>query len=320
MTTFEFSAGAFVYRKENQRIYFLLLQKDNGEYDLPKGHIEKGESAEIAARREIAEETGLRVDLMPYFHETTKYFFRRGRERISKQVKFFIADAKTKSVKISYEHKGYEWAEYETALEKLKFKDLVSLLPKVLSYIKRYDEMRMINEEYSELVKTPGWDLSSRLVPGEGRLDAQIMLVGQAPGDTEDRTLRPFVGRSGKLLDKMLRSAGLRRERCYITSVVQFFPPKNRLPNPKEVEMCLPFLRMQIDLIKPKFIVLLGSLASRSLLGMGEPELNHGKLVEKQGILYLITFHPAAALRFGEKIPLIENDLKGLADAMRKRA
>jgi DNA polymerase len=314
MTVFEYSAGAFVYRYQRGRVLFLLLKKSNGEYDLPKGHIEKGEHAEDAARREIMEETGIDAQFDPFFSESTRYFFFKGSTRIAKQVKFFLCRTESKEVRISLEHLDHEWCDYHSALKKLKFKDLVSILPRVMEYIRRKSEIEDINSEYAMLPKeSDGWDLSRRFVPGEGRLDAMIMLVGQAPGAKEDEQLRPFVGRSGILLDSVLRRAGIRRRDTYITSVVQFFPPGNRMPSSEEVKLCRPFLQRQIEMIKPRYIVAMGNLAAATVAGVGQVEKNHGKIIKHHDIYCLITFHPAAALRFRENYALMLKDFKKIA-------
>ncbi len=318
-TRFEYSAGAFVYRMEGGRIMLLVLRKQNGEYDLPKGHIEEGEHSEGAAKREIKEETGLDVGFVPFFHRDTKYFFYKDQQRIAKGVRFFLANVTAGKVRISHEHRGYEWLTPERTAERLGYKDLVPLIPQVAEYIRRFEAMERINRDYSALPRTVrGWDLSRRFVPGEGRLDANIMLVGQAPGANEDETGRPFVGRSGKLLDSVLRRAHIRREDAYILSAVQFFPPKNRLPAPKEVSLCRPFFERQLELIKPRYVVLLGNLASASVLGIGQVEKNHGRIISRDGIKYLITFHPAAALRFRDKIALMDRDFDRLGAEMKK--
>lgn len=316
---FQYSAGAFVYTREKGETRFLVLKrhargkKSANQYDLPKGHIEKGETAETAGLREIKEESGLDVYFLPFFKESTKYFFQEEGKQILKQVTFYIAEAKTTNVKISDEHSGYEWASCEEAAKKLKFKDLVKLLLKVNEYINRWELIKELNIEYGRLPQqTPGWGLSKNLVPGEGRLDAKVMLVGQAPGNNEEIQRRPFIGRSGKLLDSLLRKAGFARAKVYITSVVQFFPPENRLPTTAEVQLCKGFLFRQIEIIKPKAVVLLGNLASSTVVGIGEVEKNHGKVLEKEGTKYLITYHPAAALRFPELSKVMEQDLSKL--------
>ncbi|MDE1823072.1 MAG: NUDIX domain-containing protein [Candidatus Micrarchaeota archaeon] len=325
---FQYSAGAFIYKKSNGKVLFLVLQKIRRgtehnekrlEYDLPKGHIEKGESAEQAAIREIKEEAGLSVSLVPYFHEATKYFFYENRQKIFKQVKFFIAKAGNDKVRISDEHTGYEWQEYGPAAQKLKHKDLVKLLGKVYDYIKRTEAMEELNRRYAELPHgAKGWQLSKNLVPGEGRLDSQLMVIGQAPGKNEDIKQRPFVGRSGMLLDKLLKKGGFNRSKVYIMNVVQFFPPENRMPTDAEVELCRPFLEEQISLIKPRYMILLGNLASMTVAGIGEVQSNHGKIIEKSGIKCLITFHPAAALRFRGNEELMISDFRKLKQDIAK--
>lgn len=136
------------------------------------------------------------------------------------------------------------------------------------------------------------------VVFGEGNPRAQIMFVGEGPGATEDQTGRPFVGRAGQLLDLMLKSAGFRRKDVFIANIVKCRPPGNRLPLPLEVKACLPHLLAQIRIIKPKIIVLLGALSSQTLV---DPSLrvtrDRGKWFEKNGISYLVMYHPAAVLR-----------------------
>jgi uracil-DNA glycosylase len=330
---FQYSAGAIIYCRENGKTRYLLLERterptakggsgdkvflklEKAKYDVAKGHIEKGESAEAAAAREVKEETGLSPYFIPFFSLTSKYFFFEKGKKIMKTVRFFIAESKSTHVRISHEHKGYLWAEPEEMVRLLGHKNMVQPLGQVFDYVRRWEEMKRLNGEYAMLPSKYGseWtDLSKRHVPGEGRLDSKIMVVGQAPGANEDRLLRPFVGRSGELLNKILRRSGLRRERVYITSIVQFFPEKNRLPTQREIEICRPFLLRQIEIIKPRCIVLLGNVAASALLGFGSVEKNHGKIIEKDGMRYLITYHPAAALRFGKNIALMEKDLAQL--------
>jgi DNA polymerase len=316
---FEFSAGAVVYREDERRgLLFLLLLKPNKEYDIPKGHIEKGESAEIAARREIKEESGLEPRFLPFFSVSTKYFFYSKKQKILKGVKIFIGKADTDKVKISEEHIAYEWLSYEDAIGKLKFKNMKEIFAEVLEYINRYDEMRRLDEEYSKLPgKHVRWDLSRRHVPGEGPLNAVVMCVGQAPGRNEDEQLRPFIGRSGQLLGTALAKAHMKRENIYITNIVPFFPPENRMPTDEEVGLCVPFLRRQIELVKPKFIIMWGSLSNKVLAGVTSVEKEHGRIVEKYGITYMTTFHPAAGLRFKRIHLLILEDVRRFGQAIK---
>ena len=314
---FEFSAGAVVYKREGERLLFLLLISNNGDYGFPKGHIEKGETPEIAALREIQEESALEPKIVSGFSEVIEYFFQEKGEKIHKWAKFFLAEADEKNVKISAEHKAFEWADYGTALSKIRFRNSRELLGHAYDYIRRVEVISKINEQYSSLPSRRGdWELSEKLVPGEGPLNAKVVILGQAPGAEEDKRMRPFVGRSGELLNRMLKNAGIKREKAYVLSIVQFFPPKNRLPTKEEVAACMPFLMMQLSTINPEGIILLGNLACNTMLGDGSVEKNHGKIVERDGRKFLITFHPAAALRSKSRIPKIEEDLKKFKEAL----
>lgn len=138
---------------------------------------------------------------------------------------------------------------------------------------------------------------------GAGSPTAEVMIVGEAPGADEDRIGMPFVGRSGRLLDKMLSAIGLKREDVYITNVLPWRPPGNRTPTDSEVAVCLPFLRRQIELIKPKIILLLGASAANALLETAESiSRMRGKWLSYQTadrteISALASFHPAYLLR-----------------------
>jgi DNA polymerase len=128
------------------------------------------------------------------------------------------------------------------------------------------------------------WQTSLHGVPGEGPADAKVMFIGQNPGAEEDQTGRPFVGRAGKFLTKTLAEFGINRKEVYITNIVKHTSPENRKPSPDEVTHCLPYLIQQINLIKPKIIVLLGASAKDT------PRI--------EGIIYFEFVHPSAAMRF----------------------
>lgn len=144
---------------------------------------------------------------------------------------------------------------------------------------------------------------ANKTVFGGGNPASKVMFIGEAPGADEDRIGLPFVGRSGHLLDKMLQSVGLDRDACYITNVLPWRPPGNRTPTDGEIAVCLPFLKRQIELIKPEVIVLLGGSAANALLDNEEPISRlRGKWLEyksSEGTLVpvLATFHPAYLLR-----------------------
>jgi len=141
----EKSAGAVIFRKEGKNIFYLLLRYPTGSrrpnpyWDLPKGHIEKEEKAEDTAKRETAEETGLKdIKIMEGFKETIKYFFRWEGKNIFKFVVFYLAETETKDVKISGEHIGYKWLSYEEALEQLTFKNAKEILKKANHFLLNY--------------------------------------------------------------------------------------------------------------------------------------------------------------------------------------
>jgi uracil-DNA glycosylase len=135
-------------------------------------------------------------------------------------------------------------------------------------------------------------------VPGEGNPKARLMLVGEGPGATEDQTGRPFVGAAGNLLNGILEAIGLRREDVYITNVVKCRPPQNRKPLPDEIAACIPYLYRQIELIKPKVILAMGSTAAEGLLGVKKSLGDlRGKVHRFGKIPLVVTYHPAALLR-----------------------
>jgi uracil-DNA glycosylase len=137
----------------------------------------------------------------------------------------------------------------------------------------------------------------------DGAADAPVMLIGEAPGAEEDRRGKPFVGPSGRLLDRMLAAIGLDRSGVWITNLIFWRPPGNRAPTSAEIATCLPFLERQIELLRPKVIVFLGGAAARALLGVqeGVTRLRGRKLTyplaDGDSIPVLITFHPAYLLR-----------------------
>ena len=144
------------------------------------------------------------------------------------------------------------------------------------------------------------------VVFGEGDPNADLMVVGEGPGHDEDLQGRPFVGRSGQLLDRLLlEEAGLERRQVYIANVVKCRPPGNRDPEPAEIDACRPFLEQQVDLIGPRVILTLGNFATRVLLGtkQGITQLR-GNVYQFRGDTALLvpTFHPAAALRGGGEV------------------
>ena len=152
------------------------------------------------------------------------------------------------------------------------------------------------------------------IVLGEGNRQADIMLIGEGPGADEDAQGRPFVGKAGQLLDKMFSAIDMRREDLYITNVVKCRPPGNRTPLDEEAQACLPILRMQYRLIRPKIVVCLGATATRHVY---DPEARitrvRGQWMEKNGAFFLPTYHPAALLRDESKKKDVWQDLQSIA-------
>ncbi len=155
-------------------------------------------------------------------------------------------------------------------------------------------------------------------VPGEGQLSAKIMFIGEAPGRSEDEKGRPFVGAAGRILDELLKKAGIERSEVFITNIVKCRPPNNRVPKEDELTACRPYLDRQIALIKPKVICILGRTAYSSLLGGSSITANRGKIVERAGQKYFLTFHPAAVIYNKGLLSALEADLKKLAVEINK--
>jgi DNA polymerase len=150
----------------------------------------------------------------------------------------------------------------------------------------------------------------TNVVWGEGNEDANIMLIGEAPGKNEDIQGRPFVGRSGKLLDQLLAEKGLSREKnVFIANIVKCRPPENRKPIQEEKETCLPYLLKQIDIMRPDMIVLLGATALNALIDeKAKISKVRGNWIEwRNGVWVMPTFHPSALLR-NPKLKELERD------------
>ena len=138
----------------------------------------------------------------------------------------------------------------------------------------------------------------TNVVFGEGDPHARLMFIGEGPGFDEDRLGRPFVGKAGQLLDKMIAAMQFTRESVYICNIVKCRPPGNRVPMPEEAESCLPYLKAQIALVSPQVIVLLGATAAHYLLGRQEGITRlRGRWLDYNGIAVMPTYHPAFLLR-----------------------
>ena len=154
-------------------------------------------------------------------------------------------------------------------------------------------------------------------VPGQGNGNADLMFIGEGPGADEDLQGLAFVGAAGQLLTKMIAAMGYTREQVYICNIVKCRPPQNRVPTPEDAAACMPFLRKQFLLVKPRVIVLLGATAARAILGdQIRITRDRGKWVEKKGVYFMPTYHPAALLRDESKKRDAWQDLKAVRDKM----
>lgn len=159
----------------------------------------------------------------------------------------------------------------------------------------------------------------TNVVFGVGPQDAEILFVGEGPGQQEDLSGNPFVGPAGRFLDDMLSIIGLGRHNCYITNIVKCRPPQNRDPLQTEQDACMPWLRTQTKLLRPKIIVCLGRIAAMKLIREDfKISREHGQWTEKGGIWFTALYHPSALLRDESKRPETFRDLKGLQEKVRQ--
>jgi len=160
-------------------------------------------------------------------------------------------------------------------------------------------EIDILRNEIEQCKKCGLFESRHHLIFGEGNLDAQVFIIGEAPGRDEDLLGRPFVGKSGQLLDKILAACGFTRdEHVFISNIVKCRPPGNRVPTPVEAAVCMPWLLKQIEMINPKILILLGATALKYMIG---PEhritRERGNWINWQSRLVMPVYHPAALLR-----------------------
>jgi len=163
---------------------------------------------------------------------------------------------------------------------------------------------------------------ATNLVFGDGNISAKIMIIGEGPGAQEDTEGKPFVGRAGKLLDKMLESIHLNRTKVYISNVVNYRPPANRRPTEEEIERYLPYLKNHIEIMNPKILILLGSTALNAIIGNATViSKARGKWIQKEiGTVkpwIIASFHPAFLMRQPEQKKLAWIDLKMVRDKIK---
>jgi uracil-DNA glycosylase family 4 len=160
------------------------------------------------------------------------------------------------------------------------------------------DSLERLNAQICTCTKCSLGHTRKNFVFGVGNPQAELVLVGEAPGAEEDEQGEPFVGRAGQLLNKILEAIHFRRQEVYICNILKCRPPNNRDPQPQEIELCEPYLWKQLELIKPKLILCLGRIAAQALLKTNA-SLSHlrGKVHNYRGIKLMVTYHPAALLR-----------------------
>ena len=180
-------------------------------------------------------------------------------------------------------------------------------------------EFEKLYNECASCKKCPLHETRTNCVFGVGNKNADLMFVGEAPGEQEDLSGTPFVGRAGQLLDKFLYAVDIDREDVYIANILKCRPPKNRDPLPAEEDACIDYLRYQVALVKPKIIVCLGRISAGKII---HPDYRitreHGQWPEKNGVWITAFYHPSALLRDVYKRPEAFSDLLSLRQKMQE--
>ena len=186
----------------------------------------------------------------------------------------------------------------------------------------KQEALSQIAEEIKKCRRCPLGEKATQAVPGEGDSGAQVMFIGEAPGFWEDQKGIPFCGAAGKLLDKLLAQAGLKREEVFIANILKHRPPQNRDPQPQEIEACQFFLDRQIEVIKPQVVVSLGRFSLSKFLPNASITQVHGRprLINFGGkeLILVPMYHPAAALRNGKIMTEEEEDFRRLGEFLKK--
>jgi DNA polymerase len=177
----------------------------------------------------------------------------------------------------------------------------------------KYENFEQLKNDCLNCKSCPLGETRTNLVFGTGNENADVLFVGEAPGDNEDKTGIPFVGRAGKLLDQYLFAVDIPRENVYIANILKCRPPQNRDPLPSEEDACIDFLRRQVKLIDPKIIVCLGRISAARLI---KPDYKitkeHGTFVQKGSFLMTAVYHPAFLLRNPTKKEEMLQDMKAI--------
>ena len=174
-----------------------------------------------------------------------------------------------------------------------------------------YDNWEELEESIKDCSQCKLSSGRTNIVFGTGNKEADLMFIGEGPGADEDTQGIPFVGKAGQLMNRAFEGLGINREEVYIANIVKCRPPNNRDPEQDEAKVCINYLRNQVILVKPKVIVLLGRIALTNILGEEYGiTASRGKVIEKKGIIYIPTWHPAALLRDENTKIDFWNDLK----------
>ena len=172
-----------------------------------------------------------------------------------------------------------------------------------------------------EIIHCPLCKLSQsrrNAVPGDGRMSAKIMFIGEAPGRYEDEKGKPFVGAAGRILNDALEKAGIERSLVFITNLVKCRPPGNRIPEEDERSACRSYLERQVSIVAPEIICILGSTAYSSILGGKSITADRGKIVERDGQKYFLTIHPASAIYNKSLHLVLYEDIRKLSKELKK--
>ena len=180
------------------------------------------------------------------------------------------------------------------------------------------DRMEAARAAVRECTRCSLCDTRTNAVPGIGSGESGVMFVGEAPGRSEDLRGRPFVGRAGKVLTRVLEEAGISRESVYITNTVKCRPPQNRVPNQSERDACRAHLDAEISMIKPDIICIMGNTAYGSILGGAGKTDKRGSVVRKDGMFYFLTVHPAAVIYTPDLAGVLATDIKRLFEVQRE--
>lgn len=186
----------------------------------------------------------------------------------------------------------------------------------------KQSQLSQLKEKMEKDTSLPLRGGATQLVFGEGKMDADIYCLGEAPGYWEDKQGRPFVGQAGKLLDSLIENIGMKRADVYISNIVRFRPPQNRDPLPDEIEAFKPYVDAEIEIINPKIIVTLGRFSLAKFLPYEKISAVHGKprIFKWQGkdVIVIPMYHPAAALRSREVMSMLKEDFKKITSVLKE--